>query len=94
MALDVFCVDYRQSNRFTQRDSYPIRYAYDTFDCLHGTSNLSCLHLQSGYWQVEVDDESKPKTAFATHSVIYEFRRMPLELANAPPTFQCIWMTS
>ena len=79
-----FCVDYRQLNKVTQRDSHPIPHVEDTLDCLHGTSYFSCLDLRSGYWQVEVDDESKPKTAFATHSGLYEFRRMPFRLANAP----------
>ena len=83
-----FCVDYRQLNKVTQRDSHPIPHVEDTLDCLHGTSYFSCLDLRSGYWQVEVDDESKPKTAFATHSGLYEFRRMPFGLANAPSTFQ------
>ena len=83
-----FCVDYRQLNKVTKRDSHPIPHIQDTLDCLHGTSYFSCLDLRSGYWQVEVDDDSKPKTAFATHSGLYEFRRMPFGLANAPSTFQ------
>ena len=58
----------------------------DTLDCLHGTSYLSSFDLRSGYWQVEVDDDSKPK--LATHSWLYEFRRMLFGLANAPSTFQ------
>ncbi len=66
-----FCVDYRQLNKVTWRDSHPILHVQDTLDCLHGTSYFSCLDLRSGYWQVEVDDESKPKTAFATHSRLY-----------------------
>ena len=81
-----FCVDYRQLNKVTQRDSHPIPHV--EWHALHGTSYFSCLDLRSGYWQVEVDDESKPKTAFATHSGLYEFRRMPFVLANAPSTFQ------
>ena len=83
-----FCVDYRQLNKVTKRDSHPIPHIQDTLDCLHSTLYFSCLDLRSGYWQVEVDDDSKPKTAFATHSGLYEFRRMPFGLANAPSTFQ------
>ena len=83
-----FCVDYRQLNKVTKRDSHPIPHIQDTLDCLHGTSYFSCLDLRPGYWQVEVDDDSKPKTAFPTHSGLYEFRRMPFGLANAPSTFQ------
>ena len=65
-----FCVDYRQLIKVTKRDSHPIPHIPDTLDSLHGTSYFSCLDLRSGYWQVEVDDDSKRKTAFATHSVI------------------------
>lgn len=83
-----FCVDYRKLNSVTRRDSHPIPHVQDTLDCLHGTCYFSCMDLRSGYWQVEVDDESKPKTAFATHSGLFEFRKMPFGLANAPSTFQ------
>ena len=83
-----FCVDYRKLNSVTRRDSHPIPHVQDTLDCLHGTSYFSCLDLRSGYWQVEVDDESKPKTAFTTHNGLFEFRKMPFGLANAPSTFQ------
>ena len=62
-----FCVDYRKLNSVTRRDSHPIPHVQDTLDCLHGTSYFSCMDLLSGYWQVEVDDESKLKTASATH---------------------------
>ena len=83
-----FCVDYRKLNGVTRRDSHPIPHVQDTLDCLHGTSHFSCLDLRSGYWQVEVDDESKAKTAFTTHNGLFEFRKMPFGLANAPSTFQ------
>ena len=83
-----FCVDYRKLNSVTRRDSHPIPHVQDTLDCLHGTSYFSCLDLRSGYWQVEVDDESKPKTAFTTHNGLFEFRKWPFGLANAPSTFQ------
>ena len=56
-----FCVDYRELNKVTRRYSHPIPHVQDTLDCLHGTSYFSCLDLRSGYWQVEVDDESNQK---------------------------------
>ena len=83
-----FCVDYRKLNSVTRRDSHPIPHVQDTLECLHGASYFSCLDLRSGYWQVEVDDESKPKTAFTTHNGLFEFRKMLFSLANAPSTFQ------
>ena len=83
-----FCVDYRKLNSVTRRDSHPIPNVQDTLDCLHGTAYFSCMDLRSGYWQVEMDDESKPKTAFATHAGLFEFRKMSFGLANAPSTFQ------
>ena len=83
-----FCVDYRKLNSVTRRDSHPVPHVQDTLDCLHGISYFSCLDFRSSYWQVEVDDESKLKTAFTTHNGLFEFRKMQFGLTNAPSTFQ------
>ena len=76
-ATEKFCVDYRKLTGVTRRDSYPIPHVQDTLDCLHGTSYFSCLDLRSGYWQVEVDDESKAKTAFSPITVYSNSARCP-----------------
>ena len=83
-----FCEDYCKLNSVTRRDSHPIPPVRDTLDCLHGTCYFSCMDLRSGYWQVEVNHASKPKTAFATHRGFFEFWKMPFGLANALFTFQ------
>lgn len=53
-------------------------------DTLNGTS----LDLVSGYWQIELDDDTCLKSAFTTHNVLYEFTQMPFGLCNAPATLQ------
>ena len=83
-----FSVDYCKLNSVTRRDSHPIPNVQDTLDCLHGTAYFSCMDLRSGYWQVGMDDKSTPKTAFATHAGLFEFRKIPFGLAHAPSTFQ------
>ena len=77
-----FC---RCLNSITRKDVYPID---DILDALGKTSYFSSLDLASGYWQVELDEGSRQKSAFTTHWGLFEFTHMPFGLCNAPATFQ------
>jgi transposase InsO family protein len=83
-----FCVDYRKVNAITRKNSYPVPLVQDVFDAMAGAKVFSTVDLRSGYWQLEMDPESIPKTAFIVPSGLYEFLRMPFGLTNAPATFQ------
>ena len=83
-----FCVDYRQLNDATIKDAYPLPRIDDTLDMLAGKQWFSTLDLASGYWQVSLSKAARAKTAFATHSGLFQFRVMPFGLCNAPATFE------
>ncbi|UYV63096.1 hypothetical protein LAZ67_2003113 [Cordylochernes scorpioides] len=83
-----FCVDYRRLNKITKKDVYPLPRVDDALDNLSGARYYSSMDLRTGYWQIEVDEHDREKTAFITPDGLYEFRVMPFGLCNAPATFE------
>lgn len=83
------CVDYRMLNKKTVKDSFALPRMEEIFDCLHGARYFTTLDMKSGYFQVEVEEEHKERTAFTVGAMgFYEYNRMPFGLTNAPATYQ------
>ena len=83
-----FCIDYRRLNDVTVKDSYPLPRINDCLDALGTGRYFSAFDLRSGYFQVAMEDEDKPKTSFVTRSGLYQFKVMPFGVTNGPATFQ------
>ena len=84
-----FCIDFRKLNSLTVKDSHLLPRICETLESLAGAAHYLTFDMNSGFWQVPMDEESKQYTAFTLGSMgLYKCESMPFGLCNTPPTFQ------
>ena len=84
-----FCIEFRKLNFLTVKDSHLLPHICETLENLTGATHYLTFDMNSGFWQVPMDEESKQYTAFTLGSMrLYECESMPFGLCHAPPTFQ------
>ena len=82
-------MDFRRLNSLTVKDSHPLPHICETLESLAGMAHYTTIDMNSGFWQVLMDDESRQYTAFTLGSMgLYECESMPFGLCNTLPTFQ------
>jgi len=83
-----FCVDYRRLNDVTLPNAYPLPRVEDLIDKVRQANYLTEIDLSRGYWQVPMEDNSIPISAFVTLHGQFQWKYMPFGLRNVPGTFQ------
>ena len=81
------CTDFCKLNQSTKKDAIPLPRTNDLLEALGGAQWFSSLDLASGYWQMQVKEEDRPKTAFSTHRGQFQWTVMPFGLTNGPASF-------
>lgn len=82
-----FCTDNCKLNTVTIRYSYPIPRKDQCVDSLSNATIFSALDANSGYWKMEIAEQDRDKTAYASHHRLFQFTWMPFGQKNAPETF-------
>jgi len=83
------CTDFRQLNERTVKDSYALPRVEEILNCLAGSEYFTVLDMKSGYYQIEIEEEHKARTAFTVGPLgFYEYNRLPFGLTNSPATYQ------
>ncbi|CAF5040791.1 unnamed protein product [Rotaria sp. Silwood1] len=83
-----FCIDYRRLNAITIKDAFPLPRIDEIFDQLSDATFYTKFDFKSGYFQVPLSKEDRPKTALSTRDNHYQFTVLPQEITNGPATFQ------
>ena len=83
-----FCIDYRRLNSITIKDAFPLPRIDEIFDQLYDATYYTKFDFKSGYFQVPLSEEDRPKTAFSTRDNHYQFTVLPQGITNGPATFQ------
>ncbi|KAL9970389.1 hypothetical protein ACROYT_G022754 [Oculina patagonica] len=81
------CIDFQKLNQCTEKDAIPLPRTDDALEAVGGAQWFTCLDLASGYWQLQVKEEDRPKTAFSTHRGQFQWKVMPFGLTNGPASF-------
>jgi len=81
------CIDYRKLNGLTVKDKFPLRKIDTCLDALNGCEFFSTCDLRWGYWQTEIYERDRDKTAFVTRKGQWRFKVLSFGLANAPSQF-------
>lgn len=82
------CTNLIALNEIVESESYPTPIMSDLIEKVQGSNIFSLIDLKDGYFQIEIQEEDKEKTAFKFDNLLYEWNRMPMGFKNAPSIFQ------
>ena len=82
-----FVIDMRKLNEITVKDAYPLPRIDQTLDAIGNSAFLTVMDAARGYFQVNLKETDREKTAFVAYNELYKLKRMASGLTNAPSTY-------
>ena len=83
-----YVIDYRNINKITVQEFWPITRTNEAIDALSGAKYITKIDCTSGYWQIPLHEDSKKMTAFITKEGRWQYKTLPMGITNAAPAFQ------